>query len=257
MKPDALRVLSVRSLSAEDAFQRFIWISFIVHVSIFFGITIKNLVLPSNTLILQNAVRVDVVALPDKLPEQAAPPEKTEPAPAPKPVAKAEPKPEPKPEPKKPDAVALKKNAKAQEQALNRLKQQAALDRLKNVAPSPAEPVKKKTLYAGNQVSQGDSVTGLEKIAFDEYLSLLRQRVNSNFTIPNWLANAPLKASVEIVLDDAGRITKLTLVKSSGNPTFDEAATNAVQSSAPFPQVPERLTRAWASFTIQFNFPDT
>lgn len=246
-----MKTLSLKNLSPEDAFDRFLWLSFAIHVILFFGVMIKNVILPSREIRIENAVRVDVVALPDKLPERPAPvvEEKTPPKPAPT-AAPA------KPEPQKPDAVSLKKDVKkAQQEALNRLRQREALERLKQQAQE-APPVKKKNLYAGNQLSQGDSITGLERIAFDEYLSELKQRVHNNFTIPTWLANAPLKASVEVVIDENGKIIKMTLVKSSGNPTFDGAATSAVESSAPFPPVPERLTRTWGSFTIQFNFPD-
>jgi TonB family protein len=258
-----VKALSVRNLSAEDAFQKFLWASLIAHSLFFIGASFKTMVFSSDEIKLQNAIRVDVVALPDKLPttESPAKPEK------PPSVDTAPPKAETaKPEPKKPDAVALKKDTKdlkkAQEEAMKRLKQQQAqkeaLERLKGAKSDTPEPPKKKNLYAGNQINQGDSVMGLERIAFDEYLSALRDRVNSNFTIPNWLANNPtLKASVEVTIDDDGKIIKIGLVKSSGNPTFDGASTAAVQASAPFPPVPERLTRAWSSFTIQFNFPDT
>lgn len=259
-----MKTLSVRNLSPEDAFQKFLWVSFAIHVAIFLGTTLKSLVLPGEEIKLQNAIRVDVVALPDKLPTAEKPTPKVEKsAPAP-----AETKSATKPEPAKPDAIALKRDAKdlkkAQEEAMKRLKQQQAqreaLERLKGAQTQNdvPEPPKRKNLYAGNQISQGDSVTGLERIAFDEYLSTLRDLVNSNFTIPNWLANNPnLKASVEVTIDDNGKILKIALVRSSGNPTFDGAAQAAVQASAPFPPVPERLTRAWSSFTIQFNFPDT
>lgn len=252
---------------SDDSFSRFFWISAAIHFALFFGLTLKNIVMPSEIIVVQNAMRVDMVALPDKAEPQVGP-SPAPPTPKPNPVAKPaepeKPKPAPAPTPEKKISLEKKKPDPKQKQleALNRLKQQEALENLtKAKKPSQAPPKEssapKKNLNAGNQISRGDSVTGLERIAFDDYISGIKGTVNSNFNIPSYLADQKNKCSVEVVIDGTGRVTRRVLTRSSGNPAFDNAALSAVDASSPFPPVPERLTREWGSFTIQFNFPDT
>ncbi|MEK6555054.1 MAG: TonB family protein [Bdellovibrionota bacterium] len=254
-----MNTFELRNLEKEDSFKRFLTISLGIHLFLAFGFALKSLVLPSETLIIQNAIRVDMVALPDKAEPQVGPsPEPEQPKVAPTQPEEKKAKPEPvkeKPkETKKPDPK------KAQLDALNKLKQKDAVERLLKSKPEPAASAAaaapKKNLNAGNQLSRGDSVTGLERIAFDEYISQVKGAVNSNFSLPSWLQDTKFKASVEVVIDADGKIIRRTLVKESGNSTFDNAALSAVDASNPFPAVPERLTRGWGSFTIQFNFPD-
>ena len=241
----------------DDSFKRFFLISLGLHFFLAFGFTLKGLILPSQTLLIQNAIRVDMVALPDKAEPEVGPAPVKE---APK-VQTEQKKATPT---EKPKTVAKPDPKKAQQEALNKLKQKEAFERLmKNqqeaAAPTPASTTKPpvtKNLNAGNQLSKGDSVTGLERIAFDEYISQVKTVVNSNFSIPNWMLDSNLKATVEVVIESSGRVLRRDLVKPSGNSTFDNAALSAVDQSNPFPPAPDRLTRGWGSFTIQFNFPD-
>lgn len=254
-----MNTFEYRTLEREDSFKRFLTISLGIHLFLAFGFTLKTLLLPSETLIIQNAIRVDMVALPDKAEPEVGP------SPEPEPV-KAAPvtpeKPKAKPEPKKEKEVKKPDPKKAQLDALNKLKQKDAVERLLNKKPEASESAKsaaaapKKNLNAGNQLSKGDSVTGLERIAFDEYIGQVKGIVNSNFSLPNWLQDSKLKAAVEVVINNDGKVLGRTLVKSSGNSTIDNAALAAVDASNPFPPAPDRLTRGWGSFTVQFNFPD-
>lgn len=236
-----------------DSFNKFMGISLAIHFALAFAMTLKNLMLPSEQIIIQNAIRVDMVALPDKV-ESVAP----------APTAPEKPTPVIKNEPQKEKAMTKADPKKAQQDALNKLKQRDALEKLlkkqsaaakESTSDAPA-PRPTKNLNAGNQISQGDSVTGLERIAFDEYISQLKNVVNTNFSVPGWMTESTFKSTVEVVIDSGGQILKRTLVKPSGNSTFDSAALSAVDNSNPFPPAPERLTRGWGSFTIQFNFPD-
>jgi TonB family protein len=247
------------NLEKEDSFKRFLTISLGIHLFLAFGFTLKSVLLPSENLIIQNAIRVDMVALPDKAEPEVGP----SPEPEPVKTAPAEPeKPKAKPAPKKEKEVKKPDPKKAQLDALNKLKQKDAVERLMNKKPEASESAQaaaaapKKNLNAGNQISRGDSVTGLERIAFDEYIGQVKGVVNANFSLPSWLQDSKFKASVEVVINGDGKVLGRTLVKPSGNATFDDAALAAVDASNPFPPVPDRLTRGWGSFTIQFNFPD-
>lgn len=247
-----------RDFEREDSFKRFFTISMGVHLFLAFGFTLKSTFFPSETIVIQNAIRVDMVALPQKAEPEVGPspqPESAKPAP----VVEKKP-PAPKPEPARKAEVKKPDPKKAQLDALNKLKQKEAFERLmkkqETASAAAAAPQPKKNLNAGNQLSQGDSVTGLERIAFDEYISQVKGAVHSNFAVPSWLSDANFKATVEVVISSDGKILRRNLVRPSGDSTFDGAALAAVDASNPFPPAPERLTRGWGSFTIQFNFPD-
>lgn len=217
--------------------------------------------MPTEVIVIQNAMRVDIVALPDKAEPEAGP----SPA-APKPIV-TPPAEAAKPKPAAPVAekkISLDKKKpdpkQKQLEALNKLKQQEALERLtspKKPSETAAAAQPKKTLNAGNQLSQGDSVTGLERISFDAYIGQIKGTVRENFSLPTWLQDQKLKCAVEVTIEASGRVLGRTLSRASGNSAFDNAALSAVDASSPFPAVPERLTQSWGRFIIQFNFPDT
>jgi TonB family protein len=240
-------------------FSRNIMTSLALHFAVVLVIFFQAVLIPQEPLDLRDAIRVDVVDLPKKietLPEPAPPEPAPAPAPtpAPPPEAKAPEVKTPEPQAKsKPKAEKINVK-KAQSHAMDKLKQMSALEKLKqeiaeSKKPKTAEPVR------GNQVSAGNSLTGLARIDFDRYLDSLKTKVNSNLSIPEWLAGADLRAQVQVLIDERGYVTKRTIKKSSNNEVFDAKVLEAIDASSPLPPPPDRLRGLLSTSGITFNFP--
>ena len=227
----------------------------VAHTALALFLFVRAVFVPSEPIEIRRAIRVDVVDLPRKMTEQELAP------PAPEPVApKVLPPKQVKEKPavKEPKKIDL---TKSQNKALDKIKAMAALDRIKSEVSEEKKNQKKPaekagTQIRGNQVNAGNSLTGLDKIEFDRYFDDLHQKVLSNWSIPQWLADMPLKAQVQILLDEKGFVTKKTLLKSSGNQIFDGKVLEAIESSSPLPAPPARLVGKLATSGIILNFPE-
>lgn len=237
-----------------DSLSKPVAVSAASHVALVLLFLIKAYLAPSEAIDLRDAIRVDMVGLPEK--QQQLPQKEIAPAPkAPPPVAK--PKPEPvKEKPKAPEAPKVdlhhkKDLAKTQKNALNEIKAMEALDKLKNemAAKATAKPVK------GNQVNAGNSLTGMEKIEFNRYFQTVEEKIRGNWSLPQWLIDAQLKAQVRVLIDENGNVKKKQVLKSSGNPDFDDHMLDAIDKSSPFPPPPDRLRGVLNETGIVFNFP--
>lgn len=232
----------------DDAFSRFVIYSLGAHIIVFSIFIMRAALVPSEPLEIRNAIRVDVIDLPDKITENAP----AAPAPVPK-VEIKKPVHETKPIEKKPEAV--KKDAIAlQKKALEKLKALDAIDKFKKETAEQAKP--KPTTFKGNVLNAGDSLTGLEKVQFDSYFSSLRTHLNQHWSIPQWLEQADLRAQALVVLDAEGFVVRKQILKSSGNDIFDGHVLDAIEKSSPFPAPPERLKGIMNMRGILLNFPD-
>jgi TonB family protein len=245
-----------------DTFSRNVAISLAGHVILFIIIFVRAAFVPNQAIEMRNAIRVDVVGLPSKVTENfEMPPEpKAPPVPAPAPA--------PKPEPVKPEVKVEKPQAptvpgkdakkpdlkKAQQQALKELQRRQALEAIQNTVKkeksSGTTPV-----IAGNEVSPGNSLTGLKGIQFDRYISDVKTKVNSNYNIPTWLSELDLKTQIQILVDEKGFIVKKIVRRSSGNEIFDAKAIEAIEASSPLPPPPPELRHALATGGVTLNFP--
>jgi len=218
------------------------------------------------------------VALPDKLssdtpppgaapePVQEKPPEKAQEVAKEKPQEKkVEPKPVAKTPEKKPDndAINLEAAKNRQKDALARLKQQAALEEIERKAE--AEAKRQKALeavrgsaqqYKGNVLSSGNSLTGLSRLQAETYIANVHSHMRQNWALPDYLRRRNLNAEIVVRFDSQGNITEKALVRSSGNPTFDEIALNAVQNSSPVPPPPEKFVRIASVEGFLFRFSE-
>ena len=232
----------------DDSFKTFVTASLVLHLIIVFGFSIKSAFFSSSEIIIvPQSMRVDIVALPDKVDEPPAPkaPAKAQPAPP----KVAPPKPAPKIEPKE--------NVKdLQKKALDKLRAQAAIDRMKSevdeaqAKATKAEPAKPQQVK-GNSVSSGSSFAGMSQLRVNEYLEDLTARLREHWSLPQWLSDANLKASVVIDIDDRGNLLRREIYVSSGNPVFDASCLAAVAGAAPFAPPPNELK----SRLIMVRFP--
>lgn len=255
-----------------DTFSRNLTLSAIGHALIVMLVFVRAVFIPSEPIEIRRAIRVDVVDLPRKMTEQELNAPAPEPSPAPAPAEKAKPepvKPEPvKAEPQRPEPVKLKSDAKSkpkdtsksQSAALAKLKAMSALEKIKNdvseekksktAAPKPS------TVVRGNQVSAGNSLTGLDKIEYDKYFDDLEGKVRAHWSIPQWLADGDYKAQVQILIDERGYVTKKVMRRSSGNEVFDSQVMAAIDESSPLPAPPARLQGLLSTNGIILNFPE-
>jgi colicin import membrane protein len=242
---------------------KYFLISLSLHLSLFLVMAVKIVLFPTERLEHIRAVRVDFVALPDKDPEigpvgeqKPAPEKPAEPVkeknPEPKPTAKVVEKPIEKTaekiaeKPKKPDLKDQQSAALQRLSALSRIKKSKAAD------ASKPEGVTVK----GNRVSEGNSLTGVEKIEYNRYLSDLDLHIKKNWHLPEWLTDKNLTAAIFLRFDETGQILEKKLIRSSGNKDFDNEALQAVVSSVPFPIPPENLISYFKSQGIELRFPE-
>ncbi len=248
---------------------KYFLISLALHLTLFLVFAVKVVLFPGERLEYMRAVRVDFVALPDKDP-QLGPPGEEKPAETQKeePTKKEEAPSELKEktvakEKKETSTKAEKKESAKAEKAASELKdkQSSALKRLEALAKiKKLKATNKDTpegvTVKGNQLSQGNSLTGVEKIDYNRYLSDLDMHIKKNWRLPEWLANKPLTAAVFIRFDERGQILEKKLLRSSGNSDFDKDALQAVVQSVPFPTPPENLINYFQSQGIELRFPE-
>lgn len=267
----------------EEQISRGLGISFALHALILSFFTLKAVFFTPETKDFTQAVRVDIVGLPDKVQPQTLPPpaaEEAKPAlpqkeKAPEKVVEKvvekvpEKKPAPvevvkTPPPKADDGVNLEKVKTKQQSALEKLKAMAALEKIKeDVAQekSKAPPGAGKsdsgvTKIKGNILSPGSSLTGLAKLQHDTYAADLDTHIKQHWSLPEWLAKRDLKAQARVYLDSRGNILGRKIVKSSGNPNYDDEVLATIDRSAPFPAPPEKFLAMVSVDGILIGFPE-
>lgn len=272
-----------------DDFKKSLALSFGMHAAIISFFILKIVFFTEPTVDLSQAIRVDMVGLPDKLKpgELPAKVEKILKEPSPQPAAKESPKEEskvsekivekqkPKELPQKAakqdsDAINLNKVKSKQKSALEKLKSQSdvdkksALNKIREEVRSEAyekaksESLQKQqqALLKGRVISAGAALTGVEKLQSDGYLEQLNERIKSNWSLPQWLLNKPYKTRVLVKFSRDGKIISQTIILSSGNPTYDEYCLNAIKQSEPFPPVPEKFTEKYSIDGVIIGFPE-
>ena len=223
-----------------------------------------------------------MTAAPEEKPKPVAAPEpapekKPEPAPEkkPKPVAAPEPTPEKKPKavPKKPEpTVAQRKSAppeesaavaaaKAQE-AVKRLRQQEAV---KAQATMQAEQAKQRVAALRERYDTGmgeggsgrEATAGLHEVRLRAYQELIREQIIDAWILPLPEAEAQkLQATALLTVDRSGHITKLQLLKPSGNVLFDESLLRAIKQAAPLPALPNEYVGEFLDVEMRFRVGD-
>ncbi len=211
-----------------DFFRKALVFSGGVHLSILFSFIVRGFLFPSNTLVFESAMRVDLIALPDKaMPEIITEnPQKEEkkaspPVPAPKELPTKE-------LPPLENELDLSKTKKKQKQALDKLKALESIEKMEQEIAPKSNAVK------GNQVSSGNDLTGLQKLQYNQYISMLRTHIKKNWYKPDWLKRN-LICYVQIFIDEKGFIIGQKMIKSSGHKNFDQLATETIAKASPVP----------------------
>jgi TonB family protein len=248
----------------QKRFQRYVVYSLFLHLALALFFTVRTLFISTPEIDVSSAMLVDLVALPDKvieespLPTPVMPtPEKaelpTKPADIPKP---AEIKVQPSPK-KVTDAINLDRTKKKQSDALKKLQQQDALERLQNEMDREArskavENVRKQ--FKGNVISPGSTLTGTQRFVQQSYTNDIDRIFRSNWSLPPYLRGKDLTADVTVKFDEQGNVIATNMVKSSGNAIFDEMVLTAVRKSSPVPPPPEQFVDVAKMVGFLFRF---
>lgn len=256
--------------NTSDKMNRYLLGSIVTH-AIVFAIFFIGDYFKSEPTVFESAVKVDLVGLPDKLPQvasQPAPPNAQPPAPAPEKASEPEPPPTPpapSPKTEKP-AVALKKepDTKAkQKSALTKLKQLNAIDKLKNLedeeqkqknAEKLDDAFKKLQQFKGNQLSSGTSTSGSSTESKQQYLGSVDQHIRAQWALPQYLRNRSLEVSIAVKINEKGDVIESVVVKPSGNDRFDQEALMAIERASPVPAPPDDFRSAAKNDGFVFRF---
>ena len=234
--------------------------SLIAHVVVFGMFTLKAAFFTSEAIDYSAAIRVDIVALPEKLdPNQVSlvkPEEKVKETVT---KAKAEPLPEKKEKVKDPEVINLNKTKSKQQDALEKLKKMSAIDKIKNDVErekSEKEALKKVAQVKGNILSPGTALTGLNKLQHENYVADLDRHIKEHWSLPEWMSKRDFKAQARVRIDEKGQIVSREIVKTSGNSNYDEIVLETIDQSAPFPQPPEKFAAIVSVQGILIGFPE-
>ena len=229
-------------------------LSVLGHILIVLFFVVKAKFFPSDIPIYERSIRVDMVALPEKITTPPKPQIKKEtPKPEPKPKPKPEPKPKPKPKVKPKKKNLKKKLLNAQSNALKKLQQQSAFDKLKDIEEKKPE---KEIEYKGNIIAAGTSLTGIHKLQHEDYQEKIDVHVKQFWEIPLWMENRNFKAQAVAKLDTSGYLISVEIVKSSGDQQYDDLVESTIRKAAPFPIPPGKFKDIVAEDGILLGFPE-
>lgn len=270
MAAENLETENLKNEEMEKKFSQGIFISVIVHVLIVSTFFIEFTFFSKPPIDLSQAIRVDMVGLPDKVTSNQLPAKvqnilkEKEP---PKPVVET-----PKEEPTKPEkkvlppkqqvkvdteAINLKKVKATQKSALEKLKAQSAIEKLKQEMQN--EEARKAAVAAvvkGRVISAGTALTGLDKVQADDYLQTLDSHIKQYWTLPQWLINKPYKARVLVKFDSSGKIISKHIVQSSGVQAYDDYCLQSVADAEPFPKFAEKFSEKYKTDGVLIGFPE-
>jgi periplasmic protein TonB len=173
-------------------------------------------------------VKQDVAQDVPELPPTPAPSEVVLPAPQPEPKPVEKPKPKPEEKPKKEAKPTRRKQAPVTSAAP---RSDAAPSR-STAAPSPG-------VEASNSQARAS------------WAAMISAHLNRFKRYPSGAEGITGRPSVRFALDGSGRVTSVSLIRSSGSSVLDDEAVATVRRASPFPSPPDGRG---ASFSVPVNF---
>lgn len=186
----------------------------------------------------------------DKLPAKvtAAPkaePEPTKPEPTKREPTKPEPpKPEPiaKPEPPKPDPAIAERKERQEREQRERLEKQRQEEAKKAREKDEAEKKRKQEAKAkaekdkelAEAAKAQEAANALKRSEFNRYVDGIRNKIRGKANVPDNVSGRP-SVQVRITILPGGDVLNVLVVKSSGNPAYDNAIERAIRSAQPLP----------------------
>ncbi len=216
--------------------------SILLHVVFIFLLVTNIFFLGHHSVDYIPAIKVDIVALPDKqIPKKITPlpPAKTT-------VQKASEVKKSTPPLKPPNIQALKKKQQPKAnkvQAKKPPKPQENYEQLYQVGQNAIERLKhlkkieaKQNIIKGNRLAPGTALQGIDQLDYNNYIGRLHLHIQSHWKLPQWLAiSEQLATVVKVYLDADGYVIERQLIESSGDPRFDQIVLSAIDTASPFP----------------------
>ena len=213
-----------------------------------------------NIQLVQNSVRVDMVAMPELTIKELKTYEEPTAEPEPEPI-KEEVKAEPPVVPDQPEFIDEKKKKQDFASMLKNLSKKKVEEKdLKKVKKEKSFDTSKinKLLAAGNKLSAGAALVGGEGQAatgeYAKYLGSMPEAIKPYWKLPSYLASQELKARVRVFIREDGTLIKAQLNESSGNEEYDKRALDAVQK-ARFGKLPQGFAAKGLAGEIVLGFP--
>ncbi len=203
----------------------------------------KVVFFPSEPLVYQSSVRVDLVDLPEKV--KSVPP-KIQKAPEVKAPKKKRSAPKNK-------VINLKKR---QNNALKRLQAIKSIEDSFQKKKGEPKQNQKQEPVKGNIISEGTVLKGLQKLDYDSYISQIDAHIKNHWILPEWLAESSLRASVLVKFDEEGYVILKKIVYSSGQGEYDRLVLQTIDRASPFPSPPYKFKNLVEIDGIIFRFPE-
>ena len=228
----------------QKQFRIFILVSFFVHIAVFLLLVLTPHQFMSKPVLIKEAIRVDMVGLPDLIQPQRKTVKK-----AVKPKAKSLPRKKKVSQKKKP----LKKKPKEIVKKPPVSAQQAQTTAIENLKAQTAQP----QTYKGEQISKGESLEGEVDplLGHGYYFTRIKAHIKMFWNLPRLLADKQLKATVIIEVNQDGNVMRIRLERSSGNETFDQIVVETIRMASPLPAPPPEILHILRQ-GVGFNFPD-
>jgi len=227
--------------------------SLILHFLVILSLTTSAYIWHDDVIDYQAAIRVDIVGLPEKLeslPEPSEDPKKEE-------LAEEPPPSQPKPVPEKAKIKAPEKKIslkKEQHKALEKLQAMEALEKIETEVAS--KKVKRKKLVAGNLLSKGSALKGIQNNQAANYISTIEEHIKNHWQLPQWMKDAQLRARAVVFINSEGRVTKRYISESSGNKNYDDLVLQSIDDASPFPPPPSSIAGLFKAKGFTLGFPD-
>ena len=258
---------------SDDNLSRAIAYSAGFHLALLVIFAVRVVFFPSEEMPVESAIRVDMVALPDKRAAQLPPAPDTKSAaekavetkPPPEPKVVEAPKPIrqlpvlPKVATPETQKVNLNKAKQDQAAALKRLEAMERIEKLSKAENSAPSPKTAKTAPAssapikGNEIAHGSALSGIARLDHDNYIQTVTEHVKQHWNLPRWLAGDNLRAVIKVFIDANGNVVKKQMIISSRNETFDERVMDAVEKATPFPVPPADLVNRLSVYGIDLD----
>lgn len=109
---------------------------------------------------------------------------------------------------------------------------------------------------AATRSGEGTRASAAGNASFSNYQGKVRSKLNRAVRTPSRAAANGAKGVVELqfLVSVNGAVSGIKVVKSSGSPVLDKAATDAARRAAPFPKIPEESGRSSWLFVGSLDF---
>lgn len=111
----------------------------------------------------------------------------------------------------------------------------------------------------GNKVSSGQALVGSRSAesltALQEYAAKLPNIVKPFWKLPSYLVNKGLQCRIRVYINGRGELVRLEVYEKSKDPEYDEKAMKAIKAAAPFPPPADDILKRTLGGDILLGFP--